>query len=176
MLKLLGTLLLLSLPAVLWAYGGRLDANGCHHNRKTGDYHCHRSSAALPSIAPHRLDRPSASPTSKSLAPTSPRVTPHTRSLSQPSRSMTIEEQLQESDRRYYNALILPRGYQRQRAELLKQQQQPSLSLVPSPSSGVAPPKESLEEKFRELKQQRENGEITPEEYYEKRAELLNGL
>ena len=24
------------------AHGGGLDANGCHTNRKTGDYHCHR--------------------------------------------------------------------------------------------------------------------------------------
>lgn len=22
-------------------HGGGLDRNGCHHNRKTGDYHCH---------------------------------------------------------------------------------------------------------------------------------------
>lgn len=26
------------------AHGGGLNAQGCHHNRKTGDYHCHRSS------------------------------------------------------------------------------------------------------------------------------------
>jgi hypothetical protein len=24
------------------AHGGGLDAQGCHTNRKTGDYHCHR--------------------------------------------------------------------------------------------------------------------------------------
>ena len=37
---------LLYLPAPwLWAHGGGLDAQGCHHNRKTGDYHCHRSSS-----------------------------------------------------------------------------------------------------------------------------------
>lgn len=24
------------------AHSGGLDASGCHHNRKTGDYHCHR--------------------------------------------------------------------------------------------------------------------------------------
>lgn len=29
-------------------HGGGLDANGCHTNRKTGDYHCHRS----PPVAP----------------------------------------------------------------------------------------------------------------------------
>jgi hypothetical protein len=27
------------------AHGGGLDANGCHNNRKTGDYHCHRAPA-----------------------------------------------------------------------------------------------------------------------------------
>lgn len=27
------------------AHGGGLDARGCHHNRKTGDYHCHRAGA-----------------------------------------------------------------------------------------------------------------------------------
>ena len=25
-----------------WAHGGGLDKHGCHNNRKTGDYHCHR--------------------------------------------------------------------------------------------------------------------------------------
>lgn len=24
------------------AHGGGLDANGCHFNRRTGEYHCHR--------------------------------------------------------------------------------------------------------------------------------------
>ena len=34
----------LSMPAQ--AHSGGLDAQGCHHNRKTGDYHCHRGSSA----------------------------------------------------------------------------------------------------------------------------------
>jgi hypothetical protein len=45
-------LLMLSIgnaPAV-FAHSGGLDANGCHTNRKTGDYHCHR--AARPSTQP----------------------------------------------------------------------------------------------------------------------------
>ncbi|MDH5832845.1 excalibur calcium-binding domain-containing protein [Luteimonas kalidii] len=29
-----------------WAHGGGLNAEGCHTNRKTGDYHCHRPAAA----------------------------------------------------------------------------------------------------------------------------------
>jgi hypothetical protein len=28
-------------PTVTFAHGGGLDRNGCHTNRKTGDYHCH---------------------------------------------------------------------------------------------------------------------------------------
>jgi hypothetical protein len=28
------------------AHPGGLNAEGCHNNRKTGDYHCHRGSAA----------------------------------------------------------------------------------------------------------------------------------
>jgi hypothetical protein len=27
------------------AHGGGLNSEGCHNNRKTGDYHCHRSAA-----------------------------------------------------------------------------------------------------------------------------------
>lgn len=34
--------LLLSLPWPAQAHSGGLDARGCHHNRKSGDYHCHR--------------------------------------------------------------------------------------------------------------------------------------
>lgn len=35
-----------ALPAV--AHGGGLNAEGCHTNRKTGDYHCHRSASPPP--------------------------------------------------------------------------------------------------------------------------------
>lgn len=43
----------LAITLWLWAvtvsgHGGGLDANGCHHNRKTGDYHCHRASHTSP--------------------------------------------------------------------------------------------------------------------------------
>lgn len=46
------------------AHGGGLNSEGCHTNRKTGEYHCHRGSSAPPSTArqPSRLvgrsDRP----------------------------------------------------------------------------------------------------------------------
>ena len=37
-----------ALPLAASAHPGRLDAQGCHHNRKTGEYHCHRSATDLP--------------------------------------------------------------------------------------------------------------------------------
>lgn len=33
-------------PRVLSAHPGGLNAEGCHNNRKTGDYHCHRGPSA----------------------------------------------------------------------------------------------------------------------------------
>ena len=32
--------------ARLEAHGGGLNSEGCHNNRKTGDYHCHRGSSS----------------------------------------------------------------------------------------------------------------------------------
>lgn len=37
---------LIFLPSPVTAHGGGLNAEGCHNNRKTGDYHCHRAPAA----------------------------------------------------------------------------------------------------------------------------------
>lgn len=34
-------LILLAIPLIVFAHPGRTDANGCHTNKKTGDYHCH---------------------------------------------------------------------------------------------------------------------------------------
>lgn len=34
---------LLLVHGAVQAHGGGLNAEGCHNNRKTGDYHCHRS-------------------------------------------------------------------------------------------------------------------------------------
>ena len=31
------------LPSLTYGHGGGLNAAGCHTNRRTGDYHCHRS-------------------------------------------------------------------------------------------------------------------------------------
>jgi len=34
------------------AHPGGLNAEGCHNNRKTGDYHCHRSPSVSSSTSP----------------------------------------------------------------------------------------------------------------------------
>ena len=31
-----------------FAHGGGLNSQGCHNNRKTGDYHCHRTASDSP--------------------------------------------------------------------------------------------------------------------------------
>lgn len=40
MKNLLAIMLVLA-SGLAFAHSGGTDANGCHHNRKTGDYHCH---------------------------------------------------------------------------------------------------------------------------------------
>lgn len=44
----------LALPAVpdAHAHGGGLNKDGCHTNRNTGGYHCHRGPAASPPREP----------------------------------------------------------------------------------------------------------------------------
>ena len=39
----LGALLI---PEIACSHGGGLNAEGCHNNRKTGDFHCHRGNSA----------------------------------------------------------------------------------------------------------------------------------
>lgn len=52
------------IPSICSAHGGGLDASGGHHNRKTGDYHCHRAPAVAPKKEqPSSLQRPSPDPT-----------------------------------------------------------------------------------------------------------------
>lgn len=41
-LLVVAALFSLAVPSTLFAHGGGLDASGCHHDRKRGDYHCHR--------------------------------------------------------------------------------------------------------------------------------------
>ena len=40
--------------APLLAHPGGLNAEGCHNNRKTGEYHCHRGPASQPAPQPRR--------------------------------------------------------------------------------------------------------------------------
>ncbi|WP_416234772.1 YHYH domain-containing protein [Paucibacter sp. PLA-PC-4] len=54
-------LALLCVSVLASAHGGGLNAEGCHTNRKTGDYHCHRAPAVLPvqkATAQQALDAP----------------------------------------------------------------------------------------------------------------------
>lgn len=46
-----GALAATSLPASGMAHPGGLNAEGCHNNRRTGDYHCHRRASSRPSTA-----------------------------------------------------------------------------------------------------------------------------
>ena len=44
--KVVIALLVVLAPDYSYAHGGGLNSEGCHNNRKTGDYHCHRGSQA----------------------------------------------------------------------------------------------------------------------------------
>lgn len=44
----LTALVFVGVDAPATAHPGGLNANGCHHNRKTGDYHCHRVGGLSP--------------------------------------------------------------------------------------------------------------------------------
>ncbi|WP_238346302.1 excalibur calcium-binding domain-containing protein [Luteimonas saliphila] len=66
-------LLLVALPGAgaALAHGGGLNAEGCHHNRKTGDYHCHRPAAQGPprqNVAPATLTPSRAAPSGRAPA------------------------------------------------------------------------------------------------------------
>lgn len=55
--QLLGVFLTVGLLAAsqAFAHGGGLNAQGCHNNRKTGDYHCHRAQQAITPMPSHLL-------------------------------------------------------------------------------------------------------------------------
>ncbi|WP_144897810.1 excalibur calcium-binding domain-containing protein [Luteimonas cucumeris] len=52
---------------VAGAHGGGLDKHGCHTNRKTGEYHCHRGAGAAP--APRAGYAPADRPAPSRVAP-----------------------------------------------------------------------------------------------------------
>lgn len=49
---LLAAGLTMNLAAPAFSHGGGLNAEGCHNNRKTGDYHCHQSGSPPPPPPP----------------------------------------------------------------------------------------------------------------------------
>jgi myo-inositol-hexaphosphate 3-phosphohydrolase len=75
--QLLGLLMTFGLLAAsqAFAHGGGLNAEGCHNNRKTGDYHCHRAQQAVAPMPSHLLadERGSAHKLRKTSAKTQPR-------------------------------------------------------------------------------------------------------
>ena len=45
-MKYLNIILFLFLSSNAFSHGGGLDKKGCHKNRNTGNYHCHRASSS----------------------------------------------------------------------------------------------------------------------------------
>ncbi|WP_223670871.1 excalibur calcium-binding domain-containing protein [Kangiella shandongensis] len=58
MRQLLLIICLLLISSQLAAHGGRTNSEGCHNNRKTGDYHCHNGSSTPKKISPIKLQNP----------------------------------------------------------------------------------------------------------------------
>ncbi|WP_342064772.1 YHYH domain-containing protein [Cupriavidus sp. OTU4895] len=52
----LGGILCVSLLPTAHAHGGGLNAEGCHTNRKTGEYHCHRGSTSTSTRSARLMD------------------------------------------------------------------------------------------------------------------------
>ncbi|WP_084085381.1 YHYH domain-containing protein [Cupriavidus sp. USMAA2-4] len=59
----------ISFSTSVYAHGGGLDAAGCHTNRKTGDYHCHRRGGSANLIAPDDSRTPPSRATNAFAAP-----------------------------------------------------------------------------------------------------------
>lgn len=53
-MKVLCPLGLLLFSGFVFAHSGGTDAQGCHTNRKTGDYHCHGSKGSSAAAAPRQ--------------------------------------------------------------------------------------------------------------------------
>lgn len=53
-MKVLCPLGLLLFSGFVFAHSSGTDAQGCHTNRKTGDYHCHGAKAASAAATPQR--------------------------------------------------------------------------------------------------------------------------
>lgn len=84
MRTLFALLFVTMLPNCACAHGGGLNADGCHTNRKTGDYHCHRAQPARVIESPAASAPLYAAPpatqsavTSRSKASATARTTPY---------------------------------------------------------------------------------------------------
>ena len=66
----LALLVVLTHPTLALAHSGGLDKHGCHNNRKTGDYHCHRGAPppTQQSLTPTRLSPASRDTKNKAFA------------------------------------------------------------------------------------------------------------
>ncbi|WP_150002936.1 excalibur calcium-binding domain-containing protein [Iodidimonas gelatinilytica] len=49
-------LLTFALSSTAFSHGGRLNAAGCHNDRKNGSYHCHRASRTSKETSPKKTD------------------------------------------------------------------------------------------------------------------------
>ena len=57
--RLLIWLFIVLIPVTCLAHSGRTNKDGCHHNRKTGEYHCHGKKGSTPpqGSSSHTYDR-----------------------------------------------------------------------------------------------------------------------
>ncbi|OQW92927.1 MAG: hypothetical protein BWK79_00190 [Beggiatoa sp. IS2] len=51
------------LSQTTFAHPGRLDSSGCHHEKKTGGYHCHNGNSQPPSVPQPQVTEPSSAET-----------------------------------------------------------------------------------------------------------------
>lgn len=61
--------LLVIFPIVVLAHPGRTDANGCHTNKKTGEYHCHSNAPVVEAVEARTEARMSANIEARTEAP-----------------------------------------------------------------------------------------------------------
>ncbi|WP_456953364.1 excalibur calcium-binding domain-containing protein [Lysobacter sp. HA35] len=69
-LSLASSLAILLLPTLAQSHPGALNAEGCHNNRKTGEYHCHRGNGSGNSSS--RVPTQSFAPTGRGAAGSRP--------------------------------------------------------------------------------------------------------
>lgn len=71
--KILVALIIAMMSTFAYGHSGKTNADGCHNNRKTGDYHCHGKKSSAPQLSstvknePARSNFQNASLTTRSL-------------------------------------------------------------------------------------------------------------